>query len=77
LTPEQQAKQKTCRQAKEKMKSAGLKVGMLSRGWHHPTQGPSEEQQQLARDGFIIAEKEYNQALADFKGSLGDLLSKK
>jgi hypothetical protein len=32
---------------------------------------------QLARDGFIITEKEYNQALADFEGSLGDLESKK
>jgi hypothetical protein len=79
LTPEQQAKQKRWKQAEENMKTARRNVGRLDymRVWSGRTESSFEEQEQLAHDEFINAEKEYNQALAEFKSSLRDQVSKK
>ena len=71
LTPEQQAKQKRWQQTEEKMKSAGLMIYKFEFRSDR-TQDHSERQEQLIHDGFTIAEKEYKQALADFKSSLAD-----
>ena len=74
LTPEQQTKHKRWQQTEEEMKSAGHEVYMLhsQREYLLHTQDNLEEQVQLAQDGFMVAEKEYKRALADFKSSLGD-----
>ena len=74
LTPEQQAKHETWQQAKKEMQSAGLQLAVLhSRsGYLIHTQDNSEEQKQLLHDQFMILEKAYKQALADFKSSLGE-----
>ena len=74
LTPKQQAKHERWQQAKKEMQSAGLEVGKL-----HPrrtslvyTKDNLEEQKQLAHEKYLISEKEYKQALADFKNSLSE-----
>ena len=70
LTPAQQAKRKRWRQAKEEMRRAGSEVNVLHSRYLVPSQDCSEEQKQLLHDQFMLSEKAYKQALADFKSSL-------
>ena len=74
MTPEQQAKYERWQQAKGEMESVVLEVHELHTrmtDWPH-TQHMLEEQFKLLCDKFFALEKEYKQALADFKSSLGE-----
>ena len=72
LTLEQQAKHERWQQAKKEMQRAGLEAGRFhSRSIYlvHRQDTPAE-QKQLALERYLISEKEYKEALADFKSSL-------
>ena len=74
LTPVQQAKHEKWQHAKGEMENVVLEVRTLDSrmtDWPH-TQHILAEQFKLLCDKFLALEKEYKQALADFKSSLGE-----
>ena len=74
LTPEQRAKHMRWQQTEEEIRGASLMVGKLHSQMEYlaATQDNFEELKQLAHDNLLVSEKNYKQALEDFKSSLSE-----